>query len=391
MERGCGYELESGDLAGSARSTSRVMSKLFEPLKLRGVEYRNRIWVSPMCQYSSVHGMPTDWHLVHLGSRAVGGAGLVIQEATAVSPEGRISPSDAGIWSDEHTAAYQRITRFIREQGAVAGIQIAHAGRKASTAEPWNGGKAVDEGDGGWEVVAPSAASFADDYPQPREMSIEDIDKVTNDFTEAAVRAVKAGFETIEVHAAHGYLLHEFLSPLSNKRTDEYGGSLENRMRFPLDVARRVRETVPERLPVFVRISATDWADGGWDLDQSIEFCKRLKDIGIDLIDVSTGGNVADAAIPVSPGYQVPFAREIRSKAGVACGAVGMITEPRQAEEILQRGEADAVLIAREFLRNPYFPFAAAEALGEGIEYVPRQYGRALYPRKAKAADKVER
>jgi 2,4-dienoyl-CoA reductase-like NADH-dependent reductase (Old Yellow Enzyme family) len=366
------------------------MSKLFEKLNLRGIEYRNRIWVSPMCQYSSSDGMPTDWHLVHLGSRAVGGAGLVMQEATAVSPEGRISPSDAGIWSDAHADAYRRITRFIKEHGAVPGIQIAHAGRKASTAEPWNGGKGVDEENGGWQVVAPSAIRFADDYTMPREMDKEDIEQATKDFVNGALSAVEAGFETIEIHAAHGYLLHEFLSSLSNKRSDEFGGSLENRMRFPLDVARKVREAVPERLAVFVRISATDWKEGGWDLEQSIEFCKRLKDIGIDLIDVSTGGNVPDAVIPVGPGYQVPFAKEIRANAGIATGAVGMITDARQAEGILEKGEADAVLIAREFLRDPYFPYTAAQELGEGIDYVPKQYCRALYLRKAKSADKVD-
>jgi 2,4-dienoyl-CoA reductase-like NADH-dependent reductase (Old Yellow Enzyme family) len=366
------------------------MSKLFEKLKIRGVEYRNRIWVSPMCQYSSNDGMPTDWHLVHLGSRAIGGAGLVIQEATGVSPEGRISPSDAGIWSDAHAEAYRPITKFIKEHGAIPGIQIAHAGRKASTAEPWNGGKVVDEEHGGWQVVAPSAIAFADDYPMPREMDKEDIERTTTDFVNGALSAVEAGFETIEIHGAHGYLIHEFLSPLSNKRTDEFGGSLENRMRFPLDVARKVREAVPEKLPVFIRISASDWTEGGWDLEQSIEFCKRLKDIGIDLIDVSTGGNVPNAAIPVSAGYQVPFSKEIRANAGIATAAVGMITEAKQAEEILQKGEADAVLLAREFLRDPYFPFTAARELGEGIDYVPKQYGRAIYLPKAKSADTLD-
>jgi 2,4-dienoyl-CoA reductase-like NADH-dependent reductase (Old Yellow Enzyme family) len=363
-----------------------MSSKLFEKYKIRGIEFRNRIWVSPMCQYSSVDGMPTDWHLVHLGSRAVGGAGLVIMEATAVSPEGRISPSDAGIWSDAHADAYRRITKFIKEQGAVAGIQIAHAGRKASTAEPWNGGKIVDEGYGGWETVAPSAIAFADDYPMPTAMTKEDIEKATEDFVAAARRAVRAGFEVIEIHAAHGYLFHEFLSPLSNKRTDEFGGSLENRMRFPLAVAKKVRAAVPENLPVFVRISATDWTDGGWDLEQSIEFCRALKEIGIDLIDVSTGGNVLEAQIPVAPGYQVSFAAQIRQQTGLATGAVGMITDAGQAEEILQNAQADAVLIAREFLRDAYFPFTAAQALGEGVDYVPKQYGRAIDLRKAKSA-----
>ncbi|MDQ4123759.1 MAG: NADPH dehydrogenase NamA [Acidobacteriota bacterium] len=361
------------------------MSKLLEPLKLREVTFRNRIWVSPMCQYSSENGMPTDWHLVHLGSRAVGGAGLVIMEATAVSPEGRITPQDAGIWSDEHAQAYARITKFIKSQGSVAGIQIAHAGRKASTAAPWDGGKKVDEENGGWQTVAPSAIPFDEDFPQPREMTKADIEKAINDFVAAAKRALEAGFEIIEVHAAHGYLFHEFLSPLSNKRTDEYGGSFENRVRFPLETARLVREIVPANLPVFVRISATDWVEGGWDLNQSIEFSRLLKEIGIDLIDCSTGGNLPHAKIPVAPGYQVPFAREIRRKAEIATAAVGMITEPRQAEEILQNGEADAVLLAREFLRDPYFPFRAARELGGEVD-VPKQYGRAIDLRKAKSA-----
>lgn len=362
-----------------------MSSKLFEKYKIRGVEFRNRVWVSPMCQYSSEDGMPNDWHLVHLGSRAVGGAGLIIQEATAVSPEGRISPSDAGIWSDAHSEAYKTITKFIKENGAVAGIQLAHAGRKASTAEPWNGGKKVEENNGGWETVAPSAIAFSDDYPMPREMTFADIEKTTEDFVSAAKRSVEAGFEVIEIHAAHGYLFHEFLSPLSNKRNDEYGGSLKNRMRFLLETARKVREAVPENLPVFVRVSATDWTENGWDLEQSIELCKQLKEIGIDLIDVSTGGNVPDAKIPVAPNYQVSFASEIRKQAGIATGAVGMITEAKQAEEILQEAQADAILIAREFLRDPYFPFTAAKELGGEVD-VPKQYGRAIDLRKAKSA-----
>ena len=363
-----------------------MSSKLFEKFKLRNVEFRNRIWVSPMCQYSSQDGMPTDWHLVHLGSRAVGGAGLVLQEATAVSPEGRISPSDAGIWSDAHTESYKKITKFIKEQGAIAGIQLAHAGRKASTAETWNGGKEVKIEDGGWETVAPTAEKFTDDYSLPRVMIKDDIEKAANDFVAATKRALDAGFEVIEIHAAHGYLMHEFLSPLSNKRTDEYGGSLENRMRFPLEAARQVRETVPENLPVFVRISATDWTENGWDLAQSVELCKKLKEIGIDLIDVSTGGNVPNAKIPVAPSYQVSFAAEIRKQVSIPTGAVGIITNAKQAEEILQNGEADAILMAREFLREPYFPFAAAKELGAEIDYVPKQYGRAIDLRKAKSA-----
>lgn len=361
------------------------MSKLFEPIKLREVEFRNRLWVSPMCQYSSEDGMPTDWHLVHLGSRAVGGAGLVIVEATAVSPEGRISPDDSGIWSDAHAEAFKRITKFIKDQGSVAGIQLAHAGRKASTAPPWSGGSKVAIEDGGWDVVAPSAVKFTESYPQPREMTTDDIAKAVDDFVAAAKRAVDAGFEVIEIHAAHGYLLHEFLSPLSNHRTDEYGGSLENRMRFPLDTARQVREAVPQYLPVFVRISATDWIEDGWDLDQSVELCKQLKEIGIDLIDVSSGGNVPDAKIPVEPGYQVCFAKEIREQTGIKTGAVGLITEPQQAEDILKNGEADVILIAREFLRDPYFPFRAAQELGGSVE-VPKQYGRAIDIRSANAA-----
>lgn len=361
------------------------MSMLFEPLRLREVEFRNRIWISPMCQYSSVDGMPTDWHMVHLGSRAVGGAGLVVVEATAVSPEGRISPSDSGIWSDAQAEAFKPITRFIREQGSRAGIQLAHAGRKASTAEPWNGGKMVSEEDRGWQVLAPSAVRFDADYPMPAAMTGSDIRKVIGDFVAAARRAVEAGFEVIEIHAAHGYLLHEFLSPLSNRRTDEYGGDLENRMRFPLQVAEAVRSEVPEALPVFVRISATDWTPDGWDLEQSVEFSTRLKEIGIDLVDVSSGGNVPDAKIEIGPGYQVPFAREIRRTAGIATSAVGLITEPKQAEEILQEGSADAVMIARESLRDPYFPIRAAQELGGNVD-VPKQYGRAIRIWKATTA-----
>lgn len=364
------------------------MSKLFGKYKIRGIEFRNRIWVSPMCQYSSEDGMPTDWHLVHLGSRAVGGAGLVIQEATAVSPEGRISPSDAGIWSDAHTEAYKRITTFIKSQGAVAGIQLAHAGRKASTAEPWNGGKIIETENGGWETVAPTAEKFADDYPMPREMTKEDIEKATNDFIAAAKRAVEAGFEVVEIHAAHGYLFHEFLSPLSNKREDEYGGSLENRMRFPLDAAKEIRKTVPENLPVFVRISATDWTRDGWSAEDSVEFSRKLKETGIDLIDCSSGGNTLSANIPVMPNYQVQFAAAIREKAKIATAAVGMITEPQQAENILLKGEADAIFMAREFLREPYFVFRAAKELGAAIDYVPKQYGRAIDLRMTKSVEK---
>ncbi|MGI8669976.1 MAG: NADH:flavin oxidoreductase/NADH oxidase [Aridibacter sp.] len=361
------------------------MSKLFEKFKLREIEFRNRIWVSPMCQYSSEDGMPTDWHLVHLGSRAVGGAGLVIVEATAVSPEGRISPQDSGIWSDEHAEKFKRITKFIKEQGAIAGIQIAHAGRKASTAPPWENGKVLDDSGGGWQPVAPTAEKFAEHFRMPKALDESGLEKVRNDFADAAKRAVEAGFEVIEIHNAHGYLLHEFLSPLSNKRNDEYGGSLENRMRFPLEIAKIVRENVPENLPVFVRISASDWTEGGWDIEQSVEFCKELKKIGIDLIDVSSGGNVPNADIKIEAGYQIPFAAEIRKKAAIPTGAVGLVTEPKQAEKILQKGEADAILMAREFLREPYFPFQAARELGGEVD-IPKQYGRAIDLSKAKKA-----
>jgi 2,4-dienoyl-CoA reductase-like NADH-dependent reductase (Old Yellow Enzyme family) len=353
------------------------MSLLFEPISLRNVVFRNRLWVSPMCQYSSEEGMPTDWHLVHLGSRAVGGAGLVIVEATAVSPDGRISPQDSGIWSDAHADAFRRITAFITEQGSVPGIQLAHAGRKASTAAPWNGGLEVPPAEGGWQTIAPSAVPFSKGYPMPREMAKGDIARVTADFVAAAKRSVEAGFQVVEIHAAHGYLFHEFLSPLSNHRTDEYGGSLHDRMRFLLNATREVRAAVPEDLPLFVRISATDWTEGGWDLDQSVELSRELKALGVDLMDVSTGGNVPDAPIPVGPNYQVPFSAAIRERAGMPTAAVGLITEPKQAEEILEQGEADAIVMAREFLRDPYFVFRAAEELG-GETDVPRQYGRAI-------------
>jgi 2,4-dienoyl-CoA reductase-like NADH-dependent reductase (Old Yellow Enzyme family) len=307
-------------------------------------------------------------------------------EATAVSPEGRISPDDSGIWSDAHAEAFKRITAFIKEQGSVAGIQLAHAGRKASTYSPWKGQGMVPVSDGGWEVIAPSSIAFDNDFPEPREMTAADIDKVVADFVNAAERSVKAGFEVVEIHAAHGYLLHEFLSPLSNRRTDQFGGSLENRMSFPLAIAAAVRNKVPESLPVFVRISATDWVEGGWNIEQSIEFCRRLKEIGIDLIDVSSGGNVPDAKIAIGPGYQVPFARDIRNGAEITTAAVGMITEPAQAEEILQKGEADAIFIAREFLREPSLPLRAAAELGGDVN-VPRQYGRAIQVKRMRAAD----
>lgn len=353
------------------------MSRLFSPLKLRGLEFKNRIFVSPMCQYSAVDGMPNEWHLVHLGSRAVGGAALVVAEATGVSAVGRISPGDTGIWSDAHTEAWRPVARFIKAQGAVPGIQIAHAGRKASTDAPWRGGKPLNASQGGWRPIAPSAVPFDEGHPVPKEMARDDIAEVTTQFAEAARRSLAAGFEVIEIHMAHGYLLHEFLSPLSNRRKDEYGGSLENRMCLPLEVARAVRNVWPASLPVFVRISATDWVDGGWDLPQSVELARRLNEVGVDLIDCSTGGVVPHVRIPVGPGYQVPFASAIRREAGIATGAVGMITEPEQAEQIIAEGEADAVLIARAFLRDPYWPLQAAKALGVQVPF-PVQYGRAV-------------
>jgi 2,4-dienoyl-CoA reductase-like NADH-dependent reductase (Old Yellow Enzyme family) len=330
-----------------------------------------------MCQYSSPDGRPTDWHFVHLGSRAVGGAGLVMVEATGVSPEGRISPGDTGIWSDDHRDAFAPIARFIGEQGAIAGIQIAHAGRKASTEAPWRGGRPIEPGAGGWETLAPSAVPFRPSDPTPREMSPEDIARVVEEFVAAARRSAQAGFKVVEVHMAHGYLLHEFLSPLTNFRHDDYGGDLAGRARLPLEVARRVRETFPADLPVFVRISATDWVEGGWDLEQSIQFAKWLKGVGVDLVDCSSGGAVPGATIPVVAGYQVPFAAAVRSEAGIATGAVGLIVEPHQAEQIVAMGQADAVFLARAMLRDPYWPLRAAAKLGAGAAW-PKQYARAV-------------
>ena len=329
-----------------------------------------------MCQYSSRDGLPTDWHLVHLGSRAVGGAGLVNVEATAVSPQGRISPDDSGIWSDAHAAAFAPIARFIREQGAVAGIQLAHAGRKASTDLPWLGGGPLGPEHRGWQPIAPSPIPFAPGHPVPRETTAEDLETIRRQFVDGARYAHTAGFQVLEIHMAHGYLLHEFLSPLTNRRKDEYGGSLENRMRFPLSIARAVREVWPEELPVFARISATDWVDGGWDLAQSIELCRRLKDTGIDLIDCSGGGTVPHAVIPTGPGFQTPFATAIRQQVNIATGTVGFITDPIQAEQIIATGLADAVLLAREMLRKPYWPLEAARVLGVDVPW-PSQYLRA--------------
>jgi 2,4-dienoyl-CoA reductase-like NADH-dependent reductase (Old Yellow Enzyme family) len=349
---------------------------LFATYTVRGVTFRNRVFVSPMCQYSSDDGLPNDWHLAHLGSRAVGGAGLVMVEASGVSPEGRITAWDSGIWSHKHADAFRRIVTFVEANGAVSGIQLAHAGRKASTDAPWRGGRVIRDGPHSWQTVAPSPIPFRDGEPIPHELTGGEIDEIVEQFARSAEFALDAGFRVIELHMAHGYLLHEFLSPLSNTRTDEYGGSLENRMRFPLRVAQRVRQTWPDHLPLFVRISASDWAEGGWDLPQSIEFAKRLRDLGVDLIDCSSGGAVAGAKIEIGPGYQVPFARAIRAEAGIATGAVGLITNAHQADEIIRSGSADVVLLARELLRDPYWPLHAAHILGADIPW-PDQYQRA--------------
>jgi 2,4-dienoyl-CoA reductase-like NADH-dependent reductase (Old Yellow Enzyme family) len=352
------------------------VSALFQPLRLREVTLRNRVAVSPMCQYSARDGLPTEWHLVHLGSRAVGGAGLVIAEASAVSPEGRISPDDTGLWSDAHAAAWAPIARFVVEQGAAPGIQLAHAGRKASTDAPWRGGRPVGAAPRGWPPVGPSPLPFEEGYPVPRELTIDEIEGVVGAFRDAARRAEEAGFQVVEIHMAHGYLLHQFLSPLTNRRTDEYGGSLDGRMRLPLEVARAVREAFPVERPVFARISATDWVEGGWDLEQSIVLARELRERGVDLVDCSSGGAVPDARVPAAPGYQVPFAAAIRERAGIATGAVGLLTEPAQAEAIVAGGQADLVLLARQMLRDPYWPLHAAHALGDAAPW-PVQYLRA--------------
>jgi 2,4-dienoyl-CoA reductase-like NADH-dependent reductase (Old Yellow Enzyme family) len=354
------------------------MSALFSPFGQRGVTLRNRIVVSPMCQYSCTDGFATDWHLVHLGSRAVGGAAVVLAEATAVEARGRISPHDLGLWRDEHIEPLARVTRFIREHGAVPGVQLAHAGRKASTARPWEGGQPVSAAQGGWPVVAPSAIPFAEDHPVPAALDTTGLTGIVQAFTAAAKRALAAGFELVEIHAAHGYLLHQFLSPLSNQRTDRYGGSFENRLRLLTEVTDAVRAVWPERLPVWVRVSATDWAEaGGWDLPQTLRLARILKARGVDLLDCSSGGTLPHAKIPGGPGFQVPFAEAVHRETGLATGAVGFITEPAQAEKIVADGQADVVLLAREFLRDPYWPMHAARALGAAIAW-PLQYQRAI-------------
>ena len=353
------------------------MSKLFSPLKIRGKELKNRIVVSPMCQYSSVNGMPNDWHLVHLGSRAVGGAGLILTEATAISPDGRISPDDAGIWNDEQMNAYKRINLFIKSQNCLSGIQLAHAGRKASTFSPWKGVGKVEQENGGWKTIAPSAISFESNYPQPKEMDETDIKSIIDQFVAAAKRSINAGFEILELHFAHGYLVHEFLSPISNHRNDNYGGSLENRCRLAIEITKAVRKSVSDEISLFVRISATDWVDGGWDVDQSVQLAKWLKDAGADLIDCSSGGNVSHVKIPAAPGYQIPFAQRIKTEAGILTGGVGLITTAEQAEEIIKSNQADVVLLGREMLRDPYWPMHAAKKLNVDLTYWPKQYLRA--------------
>jgi len=354
------------------------MAHLFSPLKIKNIEIKNRIVVSPMCEYSSEDGFANDWHLVHLGSRAVGGAALVITEATAVSPEGRISYGDLGIYKDEHIEKLKDITDFIHAHGSIAGIQLAHAGRKASHELPWKGNAQIPStNENGWKAFAPSAIPFGEGEEAPVELDKQGIEKIKADFKTAVARALQAGFKVIELHAAHGYLIHEFYSPLSNKRTDEYGGSFENRIRLLLEVIDSLKEIWPAENPLFVRISSSDWTEGGWTADDSVELAKTLKDKGVDLVDCSSGGNVL-AKIPLKPGYQVEFAEKIRKEAEILTGAVGLITEPEQADEIIKSGQADVVLLAREFLRDPYFPLRAAHVLGQEVKW-PSQYERAKW------------
>jgi 2,4-dienoyl-CoA reductase-like NADH-dependent reductase (Old Yellow Enzyme family) len=352
------------------------MSELFTPLTLRRLNIRNRVFLSPMCQYSATDGLPGPWHLVHYGSRAVGGAGLVMVEATSVAPLGRITPYDLGLWSESHARAFRPLTAFIKGQGAIPAVQLAHAGRKASCAAPWQGGGPLMPNQGGWQPLAPSPLPFFGQCYAPKEMESFDLEEVVTQFEEATQWAFQAGFEAVEVHMAHGYLLHEFLSPLTNRRTDDYGGALENRMRLPLRVAKAMRGVWPDDLPVLARISATDWVEGGWDLPQSVMLAKALKSKGIDLIDVSSGGLTADAQLPFAPGFQTPFAAAIRREAGLAVGTVGLITTAAQAEHILVTEQADAVFLGRELLRNPYWPQEATRELGDDVSW-PDQYARA--------------
>jgi 2,4-dienoyl-CoA reductase-like NADH-dependent reductase (Old Yellow Enzyme family) len=356
------------------------MPHLFEPLALRSITLPNRIAVSPMCQYSSVDGFANDWHLVHLGSRAAGGAGLLLSEAAAVTPQGRISPNDLGIWSDDHIEPLERIVRFISQQGTVAGIQLAHAGRKASTSPPWvNRVATLSETEGGWPIVAPSAVAFDNGCVVPNELTEEGIKEIITAFTQGARRSFQAGFQVVEIHAAHGYLLHQFLSPLSNRRTDQYGGSFENRSRLLREIVTAVRVIWPENLPLLVRISSTDWVEGGWDIEQSLELVRQLLPLGVDLIDCSSGGSDPHARIPLGTGYQTRFAEQIRRETGGRTGAVGLITAPAQADHIIRSGQADLVLLARELLRDPHWPLRAARELGQ-ITPWPAQYMRGAPP-----------
>jgi 2,4-dienoyl-CoA reductase-like NADH-dependent reductase (Old Yellow Enzyme family) len=363
--------------APTKQANAGVGAALFSSLQVRDVVFPNRIAVSPMCQYSAVDGFPSDWHLVHLGSRAVGGAGIVMVEATGVEARGRISPGDLGIWKNEHIEAFARIAGFVKANGSVPAIQLAHAGRKGSTDAPWKGGKPLPLSADGWQTVAPSPIPFDSNFPAPLELTAAEIQNIVQAFADAARRALAAGFEVIEIHGAHGYLINEFLSPLSNRRSDGYGGSFRNRTRFLREVIAAVRSVWPERLPVFLRISATDWTEGGWTIEDSIALARLVRPLGIDLIDVSSGGNAPRATIPVVPSYQVPFADRIRKEGEILTGAVGLITDPEQADSIVRDGSADLVLLAREMLRDPYWPIHAARALGAAVP-VPVQYGRAF-------------
>lgn len=355
------------------------MTHLFEPLKLRDLVLSNRIGIPPMCQYSARDGIAADWHFVHYGSRAVGGAALMILEATAVTPEGRISPGDLGLWNDEQIAPLARIVRYAQQQGCVAAVQLAHAGRKASVGLGWQAQGTLGKADGGWTPVAPSPLSFGDGYAVPDELDSAGIRQVVEQFAAAARRALAAGFQTVEIHAAHGYLLHQFLSPLTNRRSDEYGGSFENRTRLVREVVAAVRAEWPTHLPLLIRLSATDWMEGGWNADETVALCRMLKPLGIDLVDVSTAGLVPTAKVPAAPGFQVEFAARVRREAGIPTAAVGLITTPAQADQIVRSGEADMVLIGREALRNPYWPLHAAQALGQTAAW-PQQYLRAAPP-----------
>jgi 2,4-dienoyl-CoA reductase-like NADH-dependent reductase (Old Yellow Enzyme family) len=352
------------------------MALLFEPLKIRSVELANRITVSPMCEYSSADGFANNWHLVHLGSRAVGGAGLVFTEATAVSPEGRISPGDLGIWKDEHIDFLKSITTFLTGNGTVPGIQLAHAGRKASHSSPWQGGKYLKEEEGGWQTIAPSSIPYKDTEPSPHEMTLTEIKTLVDDFGKASRRAKEAGFKVFEIHAAHGYLINEFLSPLSNHRIDAYGGCFENRVRILVEIVEKIRNVITDQIPLFVRISATEWVEDGWDIEDSVRLAKILMDKSVDLIDCSSGGNSAHQVIPVAPLYQVPFSEKIKKETGILTGAVGLITNAEQCEDILSNHKADIIILARQLLREPYFPLHAAKKLGVDIKW-PVQYERA--------------